>query len=145
MTPHLYHTNQTIGGQEHQYKTPALPCIISGPFYSHDLTLSSVWIGNYIRHKVWAKIADPFTNFNGAVVSAQLWRPLVSKFASRVWPSPRLLYTLGEKVVTPRNEVPFGRLFKFYPLARSKGRLVGRIYGFSVYCMHYFAWSCLSV
>ena len=39
-------------------------------------------------------------------------------------------YTLGKKIGTPRNGVPFWRLFIFYLLVRSKGRLVGRIYVF---------------
>ena len=41
----------------------------------------------------------------------------------------RYITVLANKFVTPRNEVPFWRLFIFYLLVRSKGRLVGRIYG----------------
>ena len=43
----------------------------------------------------------------------------------------------------PRNEVPFWRLFIFYLLMRSKDRLVGGIYVFSMCCMHYFLMSIL--
>ena len=45
-------------------------------------------------------------------------------------PNTQTKYTLGKKVVTPRNGVPFWRLFIFYLLVRSKGRLAGRIYVF---------------
>ena len=41
-----------------------------------------------------------------------------------------IFYTLGKMVVTPQNEIPFWRIFIFYLLVRSKGRLVGRIYFF---------------
>ena len=47
------------------------------------------------------------------------------------------LHSWKHNVVTPRNEVPFWRSFIFYLLVRSKGRLVGRIYGFSMYCKRY--------
>ena len=34
----------------------------------HALTFILVWISNYIHHKLWDEITDPFPNFNGATV-----------------------------------------------------------------------------
>ena len=42
--------------------------IISGPFYSHGLTLIPAWISNYTHYNVWDEITYPFLNFNSATV-----------------------------------------------------------------------------
>ena len=47
---------------------PARQIVISGPFYSYDLTLIPAWISDYIRYKLWDEITYPFLNFNGATV-----------------------------------------------------------------------------
>ena len=36
-----------------------------GLFNKHGSTLIPAWIINYIHHKMWDVITDPFLNFNG--------------------------------------------------------------------------------
>ena len=38
---------------------------LSGFFYWHTFTLIPAWISNYIHHKVWNGITNPFLNING--------------------------------------------------------------------------------
>ena len=45
-----------------------VPCVSSGPFYQHGLTLIPAWISNYIHYKEWDEITYPFLNFNGATI-----------------------------------------------------------------------------
>ena len=50
------------------------------------------------------------------------------------WTSPRMYMAehlhSWKNAITPRNEVPFWRLFIFCLLVRSKSRLIGSMYGF---------------
>ena len=48
------------------------------------------------------------------------------------------IYTLGKKVVTPRNEVSLLAIIHVISACEAKGKLVGRIHGFSMYCVHCF-------
>ena len=52
---------------------------------------------------------------------------------------PTMLHS-WKKVVTLQNEKPYAdhSYFIYLPVVRSKGRLVGGIYGVSMYRMHYF-------
>ena len=53
--------------------------------------------------------------------------------SSQYW----IIWSMKKGFFTPEWST-FGRLFILYLLMRYKGMLVGRIYGFSLYCMHYF-------
>ena len=38
------------------------------PFYKHGLTLTTVWITNFIHHNVWDEITFPYPKSNGATI-----------------------------------------------------------------------------
>ena len=43
-------------------------CNPGASFTKNGLTLTPVWISNYIRYKVWDEITYPFTNFIGTII-----------------------------------------------------------------------------
>ena len=50
------------------------------PFYLHGSTWIPAWKNNYICHKVWDEITDPFPNFNGGTIEVCEW---ISNFIPR--------------------------------------------------------------
>ena len=71
-------------------------------------------------------------------VSRRQWVNIIQHITQ--WPSKEPLFSLHSwKMCRYTAElVPFWRLFIFYLLVKSKCGLVGRIYVFSMYCIHYF-------